>query len=379
MNDAIYYTPSGKLRARALGLKFEGVTGQYNSITDVAGVAVGYSTLITGSGALRVGQGPVRTGVTAILPRRKVDTCCPVFAGYFNFNGNGELSGAHYLDEVGQLSFPITITNTHSCGVTRDATLQWVSKAITGALTDTFALPVSAETYDGFLSDINGFHITREHVFAAIESATEGPIEEGSVGGGTGMKCFDFKAGSGTASRRVSYNTETFTLGVFVQANFGQRAHLTILGNNIGANLSKPAMIRNTTVPDLSSIIVTIATDAPLLPHQLQRLARRATLGMGRLGTTGNHSSGDLFLAFSTANKPALAATNTSIQDLQFIPDQHLDPLFDAVVQGVEEAIINSMVANETMEGRDGNTVPALPHAVLEQIAGTGSPLKTDK
>lgn len=379
MNDAIYYTPSGKLRARALGLKFEGVTGQYNSITDVAGVAVGYSTLITGSGALRVGQGPVRTGVTAILPRRKVDTCCPVFAGYFNFNGNGELSGAHYLDEVGQLSFPITITNTHSCGVTRDATLQWVSKAIPGALTDTFALPVSAETYDGFLSDINGFHITREHVFAAIESATEGPIEEGSVGGGTGMKCFDFKAGSGTASRRVSYNTETFTLGVFVQANFGQRAHLTILGNNIGANLSKPAMIRNTTVPDLSSIIVTIATDAPLLPHQLQRLARRATLGMGRLGTTGNHSSGDLFLAFSTANKPALAATNTSIQDLQFIPDQHLDPLFDAVVQGVEEAIINSMVANETMEGRDGNTVPALPHAVLEQIAGTGSPLKTDK
>ncbi|MBR9830252.1 MAG: P1 family peptidase [Oceanospirillales bacterium] len=379
MNDAIYYTPSGKLRARALGLKFEGVTGQYNSITDVAGVAVGYSTLITGSGALRVGQGPIRTGVTAILPRHKVDTCCPVFAGYFNFNGNGELSGAHYLDEVGQLSFPITITNTHSCGVTRDATLQWVSKAITGALTDTFALPVSAETYDGFLSDINGFHITREHVFAAIESATEGPIEEGSVGGGTGMKCFDFKAGSGTASRRVSYNTETFTLGVFVQANFGQRAHLTILGNNIGANLSKPAMIRNTTVPDLSSIIVTIATDAPLLPHQLQRLARRATLGMGRLGTTGNHSSGDLFLAFSTANKPALAATNTSIQDLQFIPDQHLDPLFDAVVQGVEEAIINSMVANETMEGRDGNTVPALPHAVLEQIAGTGSPLKTDK
>lgn len=379
MNNAISYTPSGKLRARALGLRFEGVAGQYNSITDVAGVAVGYSTLIAGNGTLKVGQGPVRSGVTTILPRRKEDSCCPVFAGYFNFNGNGELSGAHYLDEVGQLSFPITITNTHSCGVTRDATLQWVSRTVPGALTDTFALPVAAETYDGFLNDINGFHITNEHVFTAIESATEGPIEEGSVGGGTGMKCFDFKAGSGTSSRRVSYDTETFTVGIFVQANFGQRAHLTILGNNIGATLAEPAMIRNTPVPDLSSIIVVIATDAPLLPHQLQRLARRATLGMGRLGTTGNHSSGDLFLAFSTANKQALTATDTGIQDLRFIPDQHLDPFFDAVVQGVEEAIINSMVANETMEGRDGNTVPALPHAVLEQIAGTRPSLKADK
>lgn len=369
MDNAIFNTPSGKLRARALGLKFEGRTGQHNSITDVAGVAVGYSTITEGNGSLKVGHGPVRTGVTAILPRRRDDTCCPVFAGYFSFNGNGELSGAHYLDEVGQLSFPITITNTHSCGLTRDATLQWVSKAVPGALTDTFALPVAAETYDGFLSDINGFHVTPDHVFAAIEGATEGPIDEGSVGGGTGMKCFEFKAGSGTASRQVSYGEDTFTVGTFVQANFGQRSHLTILGNNIGAELKEPAMKQNTPVPDLSSIIVVIATDAPLLPHQLQRLARRATLGMGRLGTVGNHSSGDLFLAFSTANKQALSATTPSVQDSNFIPDQHLDHLFEAVVQGVEEAIINSMVANETMVGRDGNTVPALPHEVLKQIS----------
>ena len=364
-----HMTCSGKPRARALGLRFKGEQGRCNNITDVAGVSVGYSTIIKGDGALQVGQGPVRTGVTAILPRMAADTHIPTFAGYFNFNGNGEMSGAHYLDEVGQLTFPITITNTHSCGATRDATLKWASREHSDTLSDAFGLPVSAETYDGFLNDINGFHVTDEHVFEAINTATSGPIDEGSVGGGTGMKCFGFKAGSGSASRVVRYGDDRYTLGVFVQANFGTREHLTVFGKNIGAGLTQPAMITVTPPTDLSSIIVVIATDAPLMPHQLKRLARRATLGMGRLGTIGNHSSGDLFLAFSTANKTALAAKDACAQRAEFLPDSHLDPLFEAVVQSVEEAIINSMVVNEAMVGRDGNTVPALPHSVLRELA----------
>ena len=374
-----HITRSGKPRARALGLNFEGKPGPRNNITDVDGVSVGYSTIVEGDGALRIGHGPVRTGVTAILPRRPENLSIPVFAGYHNFNGNGEMSGAHYLDEVGQLTFPITITNTHSCGVTRDATLKWASRAHPGSLTDAFGLPVSAETYDGFLNDINGFHVTEDHVFEAIETASSGAIEEGSVGGGTGMKCFGFKAGSGSASRVVRYGDESYMVGVFVQANFGTREHLTICGINIGAGLPEPAIVTHTPPTDLSSIIVVIATDAPLMPHQLKRLSRRATLGMGRLGTIGNHSSGDLFLAFSTANETALAAKEASAQRAAFIPDPHLDQLFEAVVQGVEEAIINSMVAAETMVGRDGNTVPAIPHNVLRQLADTAEPARAEE
>lgn len=374
-----HMTRSGKPRARALGLNFEGKPGPRNNITDVDGVSVGYSTIVEGDGALRIGHGPVRTGVTAILPRRPENLSIPVFAGYHNFNGNGEMSGAHYLDEVGQLTFPITITNTHSCGVTRDATLKWASRAHPGSLTDAFGLPVSAETYDGFLNDINGFHVTEDHVFEAIETASSGAIEEGSVGGGTGMKCFGFKAGSGSASRVVRYGDESHMVGVFVQANFGTREHLTICGINIGAGLPEPAIVTHTPPTDLSSIIVVIATDAPLMPHQLKRLSRRATLGMGRLGTIGNHSSGDLFLAFSTANEAALAAKEASAQRAAFIPDPHLDQLFEAVVQGVEEAIINSMVAAETMVGRDGNTVPAIPHNVLRQLADTAEPARAEE
>ncbi|APO87269.1 P1 family peptidase [Marivivens sp. JLT3646] len=374
-----HMTRSGKPRARALGLNFEGKPGPRNNITDVDGVSVGYSTIVEGDGALRIGHGPVRTGVTAILPRRPENLSIPVFAGYHNFNGNGEMSGAHYLDEVGQLTFPITITNTHSCGVTRDATLKWASRAHPGSLTDAFGLPVSAETYDGFLNDINGFHVTEDHVFEAIETASSGAIEEGSVGGGTGMKCFGFKAGSGSASRVVRYGDESHMVGVFVQANFGTREHLTICGINIGAGLTEPAIVTHTPPTDLSSIIVVIATDAPLMPHQLKRLSRRATLGMGRLGTIGNHSSGDLFLAFSTANEAALAAKEASAQRAAFIPDPHLDQLFEAVVQGVEEAIINSMVAAETMVGRDGNTVPAIPHNVLRQLADTAEPARAEE
>ena len=364
-----FNSPSGKSRARALGLKFLGQAGANNAITDVAGVKVGYSTLIDGEGDLQVGKGPIRTGVTAILPRSEPDIDVPVFAGYHSFNGNGELSGAHYLDEVGQLCFPITITNTHSCGIARDATLQWVSQRMEGALADDFALPVSAETYDGFLNDINGFHVKAEHVFEAIDNAQSGPIEEGSIGGGTGMKCFEFKAGSGTASRTVVFGDNTYTLGVFVQANFGQRSDLTILGHSIGKDLVEPAMVKNSPIKELGSIIVVIATDAPLLPHQLKRLARRSTLGLGRLGTIGNHSSGDIFLAFSTHNQDALAANNQQTHSLSFLADQQLDPFFEAVVQCVEESVINSMVANENMLGRDNNFVPAIPHELLRKIS----------
>lgn len=358
-----------RIRGRDLGLPFKGRPGRNNNITDVAGVSVGYVTKISGEGPLSMGFGPVRTGVTAILPRPMAEITQPVFAHYFNFNGNGEMSGAHYLDEVGQMSLPITITNTNACGVTRDATLKWLTKTFPEALKDSFSLPIAAETYDGFLNDINGFHVHEDDVFHAIENAKQGVIEEGSVGGGTGMKCFDFKAGSGSASRLVDYGSKQYTIGVFVQANFGDRENLTILGHNLGKELQEPQLGVKSTVADLSSIIAIIATDAPLMPHQLRRLAKRASLGMGRLGTIGNHSSGDLFLAFSTANKHAMGASKPQVQSCDFIPDQHLDKLFGAVVEGVEEAIINSMVANTGMTGRDGNFVPALPHACLKELA----------
>ena len=263
---------------------------------------------------------------------------------------------------------PVTITNTHSCGLTRDATLQWINNIQPDSFKDSFGLPVAAETYDGFLSDINGFHVRNEDVFQAIESATSGAIEEGSVGGGTGMKCFGFKAGSGTASRRVADFSGGFTVGAFVQANFGRRQDLKILGHRLGLTLDEPAVIEHAPAPDLSSIIGVIATDAPLLPHQLKRLARRAMIGVGRTGGIGTHGSGDIFLAFSTANQGPLEAAARRVDQLDFIPDQHLDPFFDAVVQSIEEAIINSMVANQDMTGRDGNFVPALPHQAIEKM-----------
>ncbi|WP_255312406.1 DmpA family aminopeptidase [Kiloniella majae] len=362
-------TPARKMRAAGLGLEFPGEPGQHNSITDVAGVSVGYTTLIEGQGALQVGKGPVRTGVTAILPRSKSEICIPVFAGCFSFNGNGELTSSHYLEEVGLLTLPITITNTHACGLARDATLRWASQIYPVEFLDSFGLPVAAETYDGFLNDINGFHVTNEHVYDAIETAKSGPIEEGSVGGGTGMKSFGFKAGSGTASRRVGYAGRDYTVGVFVQSNFGKRDDLTILGHPIGKGLSEPKMVEQTASTELSSIIGIVATDAPLLPHQLKRLARRAALGMGKTGGIGAHGSGDIFLAFSTANGDVLAETKPAVQSVAFIPDADLDFLFEAVIQATEEAIINSMVANEDMEGRDGNFVPALPHSVLKDLA----------
>ncbi|PWV99245.1 L-aminopeptidase/D-esterase-like protein [Hoeflea marina] len=363
-NSAWTSTPSGRMRARGLGLAFEGRPGPANAITDVPGVSVGYSTIISGDGPLVVGRGPVRTGVTAILPRPRQAIGEPVFAGFFSLNGNGELSGTHYIEEAGKFSLPVTITNTHSCGLARDATIRWAVRHFGARYSDTFSLPVAAETYDGFLNDINGFHVQDRHVFEAIDGAAGGSIEEGSVGGGTGMKCFGFKAGSGTASRLVEYGEETFTVGVFVQANFGTRRHLTVLGRNIGALPGLPEMQSGAPDRELSSIIAVVATDAPLLPHQLKRLARRVTFGVGRTGGLANHGSGDLFLAFSTANTGLGGAAAPRILTARYVPDEDMDPLFEAVAQATEEAILNSMIANETMTGRDRNVVPALPHGV---------------
>jgi D-aminopeptidase len=357
-------------RAADIGLKFPGTPATHNCITDVEGVSVGYTTIIEGEGRLIVGQGPVRTGVTAILPRPINEICQPVFAGLFSLNGNGEMTGSHYIEEVGKFALPITITNTHSCGIARDATIRWAAKQFPHYFDSEFALPVAAETYDGFLNDINGMHVTADHVESAIVNATSGAIEEGSVGGGTGMKCFGFKAGSGTASRIVNYADANFTVGTFVQANFGDRANLKILGQPIGKFLKEPQVLRNTPDNKLSSIIVIIATDAPLLPHQLKRLARRATFGIGNTGGFAHHGSGDIFLAFSTANSHSTPDQTEDILLSRHIPDEHMDNLFEAVVQSTEEAILNSLIANADMTGRDGNFVPMLPHDELKNAMG---------
>ena len=374
MPESHLRTPSGKPRARGIGVNAEGTPGPLNAITDVPGVGVGYATIIEGRGKLTIGKGPVRTGVTAILPRPVDEVQVPVFAGFHSLNGNGELTGVHYIAEAGKFALPITLTNTHSCGQTRDATIRWAIHHFAGRFDEDFALPVAAETYDGFLNDINGFHVTDAHVFAAIESATTGAVEEGSVGGGTGMKCFGFKAGSGTASRLVRYGGQDYTLGVFVQANFGARGDLTVLGHRIGGAFDDLQMRRVTPDPDLSSIIAVIATDAPFLPHQLKRLAQRAGIGIGRMGGFGRHASGDIFLAFSTANRAIMGGASEALLSAAYVPDEDIDGFFEAAVQGVEEAILNSMIANADMEGRDRNFVPAIPHARLAGLLGLVGP-----
>lgn len=372
-HDPQRLTPSGLPRARFYDIPFEGLPGPNNAITDVPGVAVGYTTLIEGDGPLVVGHGPVRTGVTAILPRPKAELATPVFAGLFSANGNGELTGSHLIEEIGTFNFPVTITNTHSCGVARDATIQWMGVQDPDALDATWGLPVAAETYDGFLNDINGHHLTSAHVAAAIESAASGPIEEGSVGGGTGMIAFQFKAGSGTASRVVGWQDKTFTVGSFVQANFGPRRNLTIRGVRAGSELTEPHIIERTPRKEKGSIIAVVATDAPLLPHQLKRLARRVPLGVAWTGGLGYHSSGDIFLTFSTANPEAAAAGAGCLAQARYVPDCDIDIFFDAVVQSVEEAILNALVANADMTGRDGNYVPALPRDWLDVRFGRRS------
>lgn len=356
-------TPSGLLRARGLGLRLPGEPGPFNAITDVAGVEVGYSTLIRGEGPLVVGQGPVRTGVTAILPRGKTGLAVPCAAGFWSLNGNGEMTGTIWIEESGELDMPVTITNTHSCGIARDATIRWLYPRLDG-ISDSWGLPVAAETFDGDLNDINGFHVTNEHVFAALDGAASGPIEQGSVGGGTGMICYDFKGGSGTSSRRVSAAGETWTVGVFVQSNFGRRPECTILGVPVGQHIrhdllrGKPA----------GSIIVVVATDAPIAGHQAKKLARRVALGMARTGALGHDSSGDIFLAFSTANAEGYSAPRGTLRRMIELSNADIDPLYEGVVEATEEAIIDSMVANRTMVGRDGATSIALPHEELVEV-----------
>jgi L-aminopeptidase/D-esterase-like protein len=362
--------PQQQIRARALGIPFDGTPGPLNAITDVAGVAVGYSTIISGEGKLEVGKGPVRTGVTAILPRGEKSYDDPTYAGVFSLNGNGEMTGTAWIEEGGFLEGPILITNTHSVGVVRDAIIHWrVSKAGPDPTGFSWSLPVVAETYDGFLNDINGFHVKPAHVVEALESAKSGPVAEGSVGGGTGMVCFEFKGGMGTASRVVQAKgaegalPQSYTVGAIVQSNFGLRSQLMIGGVPVGQEIPEGAFRRRET----GSIIIAVATDAPLLPHQLKRLARRASLGLARTGGTSGNGSGDLFIAFSTAN-PGVSTPEKPTHTVETIPNDRLDGIFNATVQAVEEAIINSIVANEPMTGIDGRKVIALPHDRLREV-----------
>ncbi len=360
-------TPGGKIRARALGVPFDGAPGPNNAITDIAGIEVGYQTIIRGDGALVVGEGPVRTGVTAILPRGRAGVAAPCFAGCFSLNGRGEFTGMHWVEEAGQCEGPITITNTRSCGAAYDATLRWLL-ANCDTLSPSWGLPIAGETNDGLLNDINGFHVTAEHVFAAIDAARGGPIEQGSVGGGTGMVTYDFKGGSGSASRVVEVAGERYTVGAFVQSNFGVRSELVVAGVPVGRHITGGEVRAR---PG-SSIIAIAATDAPLLPHQCKRLARRIGLGIGRSGSVSHNGSGDIFLAFSTANRDSFQDGHAA-RPADCLPNDALNPLFEAVVQATDEAIIDSMVANETMTGRDSTTVIALPHArLLEVLAAHG-------
>ena len=354
--------PQAKPRARDLGIPFEGAPGRLNAITDVAGVEVGHTTLISGEGKLVAGKGPVRTGVTAVLPRGK-DSTDQVFAGWFTLNGNGEMTGTTWVEESGFLEGPVMITNTHSVGVVRDAVIAWQMRR-QGKTFQPWSLPVVAETWDGFLNDINGFHVKPEHVLQALEGARSGAVAEGNVGGGTGMVAHQFKGGAGTASRKLDAGSGGYTVGVLVQANYGARSGLTIAGVPVGKEIAD-LMPKEGAPPDTGSIIVVVATDAPLLPHQLKRLARRAALGIARNGGIGGNSSGDIFIAFSTANPGA--GKNAGPVSLQMLPNDRINPLFAATVQATEEAIINAMVAAETMTGVNGNTVYAVPHDRLRE------------
>ncbi len=352
-------TTADPIRARGLGIAFDGTPGVYNAITDVPGVIVGYSTLIDGSG-----EHAVRTGVTAILPRGRASSEKPVFAGVFSLNGNGEMTGTHWIEESGMLEGPVMLTNTHSVGVVRDAVISWrIRQGGADPSGYWWSLPVVAETWDGELNDINGFHVKPDHVFAALDAAKGGAIAEGNVGGGTGMICHEFKCGSGTSSRVVEIEDASYTVAAFVQANYGIRSELRIAGVPVGKHLqndlvwSKPK--------DQGSIIIVVATDAPLLPHQLKRLARRAAMGLARNGSYAGNGSGDIFVAFSTANE---SASPVAMSNLRSLGNDQMDGLFLATVQSVEESIINAMVAAQTMVGREGNKAVAIDHKELQQV-----------
>jgi L-aminopeptidase/D-esterase-like protein len=359
-----------------------GDPGPLNALTDVAGIEVGTTTLIDGTGPLVVGRGPVRTGVTAILPRGRSGVGEPCAAGWYSLNGNGEMTGTTWIDEVGSFNVPVVLSNTHAVGACHTGVVQWANR-VAPRLARQWLLPVCAETWDGYLNDINGGHVRPEHVEAALYGASGGPVAEGSVGGGTGMNCYDFKGGNGTSSRLVRYGARTYTVAAFVQANFGSRAELTIAGRHVG-----PALLDDNPLdsdwfardlagappPGAGSVIAIVATDAPLLPGQCKALARRVPLGLARTGTTGSHFSGDIFLAFSTAEVPGLASAfplgpvgEHDLGTITFVPWGRMDDLYTAVVQCVEEAVLNALVVNEDMTGRDGHRSPRLP---LHRLAG---------
>jgi D-aminopeptidase len=358
---AHHQTPAGKPRARALNIPFGGRPGRWNAITDVPGTEVGYVTLIEGD--------RIRTGVTGVHPRGPARTGDPVAAGFHAQNGNGEMTGISWINESGTFTGPIAITNTHAVGVAHAGIIDWTLRRYP-EVAESWLLPVAAETWDGYLNDINGHYVTQPTVVAALDATRSGPVEEGSVGGGTGMNCYQFKGGSGTASRLVAFAGSDYAVGVFVQANFGARHELVLAGVPLGAELAgdNPMADFRFAPPGAGSVIAVVATDAPLFPHQCQALARRVTAGLARTGASGSHFSGDLFLAFSTANPGALGPGPEQLQQLSFIPWGSLDPFFEAVVQATEEAVVNALVANEDMTGRDGHRTPALPRARVAEL-----------
>jgi D-aminopeptidase len=351
-----------KPRARDLGIPFDGTPGHFNAITDVSGVEVGQVTLISGNGKLIVGKGPVRTGVTAVLPRGK-NASDQVFGAWFTLNGNGEMTGTTWVEESGFLEGPVMITNTHSVGTVRDAVIAWQMRKH-GKTFQPWSLPVVAETWDGFLNDINGFHVKPEHVFQALDEASSGAVVEGNTGGGTGMVAHQFKGGTGTASRKLDATAGNYTVGVLVQANYGGRSGLMIAGVPVGREIIE--LMPKEVPADTGSIIVVIGTDAPLLPHQLKRVVKRAALGIAKNGGIGGNSSGDIFIAFSTANSGA--GKEARVANLTMLPNDRINPIFSATVQATEEAIINAMIGAETMTGVNGNTVYAIPHERLKQV-----------
>ena len=358
-----------KPRARDLGVPFDGTPGPFNAITDVRGVEVGMTTIVRGQGVLKPGEGPVRTGVTVILPRGKTSND-PVFAGWFSQNGNGEMTGTTWIDEGGFMEGPVFITNTHSVGVVRDAAIAWSVKQ--GKMFQPWSLPVVAETYDGSLNDINGFHVKPEHVFQAIDGAATGRVAEGNVGGGTGMICYGFKCGTGTASRKLPEQAGGYTVGVLVQANHGRRSELRIAGVPVGQEIPVPQAPRPANLaPDegqeLGSIIIVVATDAPLLPHQLKRIARRATMGLARTGATSGNSSGDIFLAFSTANDGVASAAREI--HVSMLSNSRISALFSATVEATEEAIVNALVGSRDDDAAStAVAIEALPHDRVREL-----------
>jgi D-aminopeptidase len=378
MNDHHLETPSGKPRARSLGIPFAGDPGRFNAITDVPGVEIGFVTLTSGD---------ARTGVTAIHPRGRDDPGDAYAAGFHSQNGNGEMTGVSWIEESGTAAGPIAITNTHAVGIAHAAVVAWTAKHHP-EVAEAWLLPVVAETWDGYLNDINGGHVTVDLAVGALEAASSGPVEEGSVGGGTGMNCYAFKAGSGTASRTIAYGDDRHVVGVFLQTNFGSRRELTIAGVPVGSDLldDDPIEAHFSAPPGAGSVIAVVATDAPLLPDQCDALARRVTLGLARTGTAGSHFSGDLFLALSTGNPGAFrrgadtlfGAGLGSYDELRFVPWGHLDPYFEAVVRATEEAVLDSIVANEEMVGFRGHRSPALPRdRVVELLRERGAAVAT--